>query len=271
MSLNRSRPGAPRRLFTLRNIVLLAVAVYVVALLLPGTKKSAGPANDAAATATDTDTRSNAPAHWPPAGDKVELAPDLTSVNYYVVLDGSGSMSEQACGGGGSKIVQARAALARFAQLVPNKSNLGLLVFDTHGVHETLPLGTDNRARFVEQVAATRPSGSTPLRSALQLARSRLETQARRQLGYGEYHLVVVTDGEASANEDPTNVVNMALSQTPIVIHTIGFCIGERHSLNQPGRVLYQSASDLEGLNRGLAEVLAESPSFDVTTFAGPR
>lgn len=47
-----------------------------------------------------------------------------------------------------------------------------------------------------------------------------------------------------------------------MVLHTIGFCIGEKHSLNQPGRTLYRAADNPEQLRAGLADVLAEAPSF---------
>ena len=57
------------------------------------------------------------------------------------------------------------------------------------------------------------------------------------------------------------------LAESPVVIHTIGFCIGEKHSLNQPGRIDYRAADDPVALARGLSAVLAESPDFTVTDF----
>jgi hypothetical protein len=58
------------------------------------------------------------------------------------------------------------------------------------------------------------------------------------------------------------------LAETPIVVHTIGFCIGEDHVLNQPGRTFYLAADSREDLERGLDSVLAEAPSFDVAAFS---
>ena len=95
----------------------------------------------------------------------------------------------------------------------------------------------------------------------------KLGIEARRQLGYGEFHLVIVTDGEADDQEDPTSVVTFALGETPIIVHTVGFCIGQNHSLNQPGKTLYKSAKDKESLNEGLVDVLAESENFDISSF----
>jgi Ca-activated chloride channel homolog len=208
---------------------------------------------------------------WPPPGKADRVAQDLTARNFYVVLDGSGSMSERACMGDGRKMDQAKAALEAFSKAVPRNSNLGLLVFDSRGVQERVPLGLDNRQDFMRQVGITAPSGGTPLRDAIGLARQRLEDQARRQLGYGEYNLIVVTDGEASAGQDPRLVVNDMLARSPIVVHTIGFCISANHSLNQAGRTVYKAANDRASLERGLEAALAEAPAFTADKFTGTR
>jgi Ca-activated chloride channel homolog len=208
---------------------------------------------------------------WPPPGKADRIEQNLTTRNFYVVLDGSGSMNERACQGDGRKIEQAKAALEVFSKAVPRNVNLGLLVFDRGGVSERVPLGTDNRPAFMQQVQATNPSGGTPLSAAISIARQRLEHQARRQLGYGEYNLVVVTDGEASSGQDPRAVVNDMVARTPIIIHTIGFCISPNHSLNQQGRTVYKAANDRRELERGLEATLAEAPRFTTDRFTGTK
>ena len=208
---------------------------------------------------------------WPPAGKPDRLSPDVTARNFYVVLDGSFSMTEKACMGEGRKIDQAKAALEVFSKAVPRNANLGLTVFDRAGVSERVALAIDNRPAFMQQVLATTPSGGTPLRDAMALARQRLEDQARRQLGYGEYHMIVVTDGEASTGQDPRAVVNDMLARSPIIVHTIGFCISTNHSLNQPGRTVYKAANDRASLERGLEAALAEAPAFTADRFTGTR
>lgn len=211
-------------------------------------------------------------ASWPPlGGDDIELAQNQLQKNYYVILDCSGSMSEQQCYGDGTKMVVAQNALAAFARLVPGNANLGLSVFIDNEIKELVALGQDNRDKFIDAVRATYPSGQTPLHSAMETGFAQLTDQARRQLGYGEYTLVVVTDGLASPGEDPTGIVHTILDQTPVAIHTIGFCIGENHPLNIPGRTVFKAANSEDDLRRGLEDVLAESETFDASNFQGIR
>jgi hypothetical protein len=207
---------------------------------------------------------------WPAvARDKGDSAvsADLFARNYYVVLDASGSMTERGCSGDLPKIDAARVALNAFADSLPADANLGLQVFDARGVREQLALGTKNRDQFKAALAKVRAAGGTPLHSAVTQAYTRLEAQGARQLGYGEYHLVVVTDGEASEGQDPTAAVKLVLDRSPIVLHTIGFCIGEKHSLNQPGRTIYRAADNPGQLRQSLSDVLAEAPKFDQSGF----
>lgn len=192
---------------------------------------------------------------------------ELNSKNYYVVFDGSGSMDDGDCANGSTKAKVAKKALRKFAQSVPEDARLGLLVFDDNGIAEKLPLGTNNRDDFIREVDSVRPSGTTPLKSALAKGVQSLQQQAIRQRGYGEYNLIVVTDGEAPSDEDPKRVVQHLLKYTPVVVHTIGFCIGESHSLNQPGMTIYGAAQNEQELVEELEEVLAEAESFDLIEF----
>jgi uncharacterized protein with von Willebrand factor type A (vWA) domain len=208
---------------------------------------------------------------WPPLGaDAPQPGPRGadTSSNYYIVLDASGSMRETECSGGKRKIEAAVTALGRFVAAVPPTANLGLLVFDDDGVTERVPLGRDNRDGLRNALRDVRAAGGTPLRTAIGQGYAQLTTQALRQLGYGEYHLVVVTDGKPDpSDEDPTPVVDELLAKTPVVLHTIGFCIGTDHVLNQQGRSYYVAADSPDELLAGLTAVLAEAPKFDAASF----
>lgn len=209
---------------------------------------------------------------WPPLGrDEIELAQNQLQKNYYVILDCSGSMSEQQCYGEGTKMEVAQNALASFASLVPGAANLGLSIFINNEIRELVPLGQDNRETFIGAVRETYASGQTPLHSAIESGFAKLTEQARRQLGYGEYTLVVVTDGMASPGQDPTAVVHSILDRSPVEVQTIGFCIGENHPLNIPGRTVFKAANSAADLRRGLEAVLAEAPTFDAADFQGIR
>src|SRR5580693_5492269 len=175
---------------------------------------------------------------WYGSDTAKDIDPLLTRRNFLIVLDGSGSMADSQCSGNLSKIVAAKQAIAAFARKIKPDDNLGLCAFDSRGVTERAPLSL-NRAAFNQALQAVRSDSNTPLGTAVRLGYTLLQKQAQRQLGYGEYYLIVVTDGEADRGNDPGPIVNKVVSESPVVISTIGFCIGEGHSLHRPGLTLY--------------------------------
>jgi Ca-activated chloride channel homolog len=247
------------------NRLLLTVLVACFGLCSCGDDGgSASGDKSSAATAPGAPAR---PA-WPLIEEGQRLAANPLARNYYIVFDASGSMSETRCADGNTKIDAARAAITAFAESLPADANLGLLAFDGGGIRERLPLAHVDQAGVQHVVESIYPGGVTPLRSAVAKAYEAITEQGKRQLGYGEYHLVVVTDGEFNpGSENPADIVNQILDRSPVVIHTIGFCIGVQHSLNQEGRTFYKAANNPGELKQGLDDVLAESPSFDVKTF----
>jgi hypothetical protein len=196
----------------------------------------------------------------------VELADNFTAKNYFLIFDGSGSMKKSECSGGRRKIDAAKAAVVEWSKSVPSDANLGLYAFHTDRT-SVLPLSAGSRDRFIQTVQNIEPGGKTPLSNALAYAYKAFTLQARRQLGYGEYTIVVVTDGIANNEQRLAQNVNTILASTPITIYSIGFCIGQNHSLNQPGRTIYKAADNPAELSKGLREVLAESETFDETEF----
>lgn len=204
---------------------------------------------------------------WPAMESENTLSGNLLAVNYYIVLDGSGSMEGGLCTVKSTKMKVAKKAISQFAQQIPEDANIALLAFDKGGASQRVALAVNNREQFFNQVNAMQPGGVTPLKSAITYAYQKLKKQAITQLGYGEYHLVVVTDGIATANEIPDQIVQTILQESPVVVHSIGFCIDENHSLNQPGMTFYTAAGNAEELQRGLQAVLAESPDFNSDHF----
>lgn len=203
---------------------------------------------------------------WPPADEHVPIAKNLMTSNYYLIVDGSGSMADSQCSGSATKLDAAKVALTQFIGSLPQNNNVGLLTFDHSGIHEKTPLG-QNRSDVIASINSMSPGSATPLFTSIKKGYDALTVQAKKQLGYGEYHLVIVTDGEASDGQDPTPIVTKILYDTPIVIHTIGFCIRSGHSLNVPGETDYRAANNPEELLQKLTEVLAESPEYDIDTF----
>ncbi len=206
---------------------------------------------------------------WPylsKEGEKEGLARKLTAKNFVVIFDGSGSMAERKCAEGRQKYEVARDAFKEWSRSVPPDANVGLVSFHNDGWSE-ITLGKFDPQRFFDVINRITPGDRTPLTKAVMKAHDMLAPQARRQLGYGEYHIVVVTDGIANSPRDLHRAVNTILERTPIIIHTIGFCIGDKHSLNQPGRTYYRTAADPASLRKGLQDVLAEAETFDVTDF----
>lgn len=208
-------------------------------------------------------------AEWPfSSGDqqKEELSDNLTARNFVLVFDGSGSMSEKKCSGRRTKLEVAKDAVVDWSESVPPDANMGLVSFHGNG-WSRVPLAAQNREGFIKLVQGIVAGGGTPLDQAMSSAYEMLTKQAQRQLGYGTYTIVVVTDGIANDPSALMKAVNRILGNTPIVIYTIGFCIGNRHSLNQRGRTIYKTADDAQSLRRGLRDVLAESAAFDVSDF----
>jgi hypothetical protein len=195
------------------------------------------------------------------------LAKNPLTKNYLLIFDGSGSMGKSGCSGNERKIDVAKRAVVAWSKSVPADANLGLYAFHNNGLL-TLPLAAGNRETFMETVNQIIAGGKTPLTGAIQYAYKTFSEQGRRQLGYGDYTIVVVTDGIANSIPDLEQSVDTVLAKSPINIYSIGFCIGDDHSLNQPGRTIYKAADNPEQLRKGLRDVLAESESFDEGTFS---
>jgi len=247
-------------------IIIVAIIGVVTSIIMGKMQSGSSPPSELAQPEKTVRQKEKV---WPPieGGTAFVKADAMLKRNYYVVFDGSGSMQNRGCSGNVSKFNSAVEALNTFFTDIPDNANVGLLVFDYHGFSERVPLGLDNRPQLRQALQQAQPHGGTPLGQAVEAGYQALTRQAGQQLGYGEYHLVIVTDGEASPGSDPTKEVNRIIDRTAIVIHTIGYCIGSGHSLNQPGRTLYSTADSAASLSRELQSVLAEAENFDLSQF----
>ena len=197
----------------------------------------------------------------------VDAEPDLTR-NFYFIIDGSGSMSERTgrkCGNRENfenKLAGAKWAVKKFLESTPDDINIGLFVFDYYGKKEVVPLSKNNRKDFLNKIDKITAGGGTPLAEAIKFGTDRLIKEYKDQLGYGEFRLVVVTDGIAS------NIYKAAkyAAEYGISLYSIGLCVDEDHPLRRFS-VSYKAADNFEALSEGLSETLAELPDFDAVEF----
>lgn len=160
------------------------------------------------------------------------------------------------------KLKGAKQAVEKFLEKVPSDVNLGLYIFDDRGEREVLPLGPGQRDQFLSAINRVEASGGTPLAAAMRFGTDRLIEQFKKQLGYGEYRLIIVTDGIASDMQK----ASIYAIQYGIPIYAIGLCMKGNHPLRQYA-ISYRAANNYEDLERALEETVAESEQFDPTDF----
>jgi len=216
-------------------------------------------------TNTDPETIKSGSINWPGDMSTVQTSADnLLGRNFLIMLDVSGSMGESACNAREEKMVVAKTAIEMFIKQVPADDNIGLAVFsnDAFLIQPLIPAGT-GRDELLKKLANLNPSNGTAIASAIKLGYTELTRQGKDQGGYGEYYLVMVSDGANTYGPEPGSDIQFVLENSPIVLYTIGFCMGQNHVLNQPGKTLYREAERPEELTFALQAVLVESAEYD--------
>ncbi|OGZ58520.1 MAG: hypothetical protein A3B96_01560 [Candidatus Spechtbacteria bacterium RIFCSPHIGHO2_02_FULL_43_15b] len=189
--------------------------------------------------------------------------------NFLIVFDNSGSMAESECGGkdlqpveeslGNRRVDVAKWATTKFVQeSVPADVNVGF--YPLNKSEWRVPFGKDNREHILAAIANMGAGGGTPLNRALKEGTDLLKAQRARQLGYGEYYIVVVTDGEPSDGDDMKGAEYAVNNNVSVV--TIGFCLGEKHALNKYS-VSSHNVADPSELFRALRDTQAELKEYD--------
>ena len=121
--------------------------------------------------------------------------------NIVVILDASGSMQDKFSGDRTkSKMEAAKAALQEVLAKVPDDTWIGLLVFSGANISNdwVYPLGPKDTQKLRAAIDLPQPGGGTPLGKYIRIGANRLLEQREKQYNYGNYRLLVVTDGEAS-------------------------------------------------------------------------
>ena len=263
----------------MKSLNILKTAGLIAAIFLfagcsssnnPTTGSSTGTtASSTTDTTNDTsdEQTSSTPAGRPTPG-KQQGAISLRR-NFYFVFDGSGSMKYRPKNAAkdadrtGRKIDGAKWAVHEFLKKVPDDVNLGLYVFDGNGKREKVPLGPSNRTQFLAAIDAIQAGGNTPLGDAIGRGSKALWKQYNKQLGYGEYRLIVITDGDAT--DYLPSGVNQA-KEHKIPIYTIGFDMDQDHELRKHS-ISYRSADSAAEVEQALEEAAAELDMFDPTAF----
>ncbi len=179
-----------------------------------------------------------------------------TARNFEIVLDASGSMA-------GSAIEEAKQAIHSFVQSLPADINVGLVVFDGSGIQEKVSLespAAKNRQQFLQEVQSVDAGGGTPLADAMNVGSGALLKQCQRQLNYGDYRLIVVTDGQPDWGQDLDKACSTAASYG-FSIYTIGFNIDDGHPLKN-WATSYETASSADELTRKLQNTAAEPDNY---------
>jgi uncharacterized protein with von Willebrand factor type A (vWA) domain len=189
-----------------------------------------------------------------------------TTSNYYFVFDMSGSMDESCSGK--RKIEGAKEAITRFMKNIPDDVNIGLMLFGTEtgdGYKETLPLGAANREEFLNIINGLKPQGRTPLGEAILASVDKVTEQYKKQLGYGTYRIIIITDGEQTGI-DLRQPCNYLARHGFIGLYSIGLCMKSSHTLKKYS-LSYRDANNYEELEQALVEATAESEEFDAGLF----
>jgi uncharacterized protein YegL len=178
--------------------------------------------------------------------------------NVVVILDASGSMKERMTGTRVVKMDAAKAALKEVLKLVPETTNIGLLVFSGRNVPNewVYPLGPRDDAKLVKAIDLPVPAGKTPLGAYIKKGADRLLEERAERFGYGTYRLLIVTDGEAQDQHLVSKYTPEVVARG-ITVDVIGVGMKRAHTLATKVHS-YRSANDPTALKAAVAEVFAE-------------
>ena len=185
---------------------------------------------------------------------------DIHKDNIVVILDASGSMQDKFSGDRTkSKMEAAKAALQEVLANIPDGTQIGLLVFSGANIQNewVYPLGPKDTEKLIAAIQLPRPSGDTPLGRYIRIGANRLLEQRTRQYNYGNYRLLVVTDGEAS-DADKVKHYTPEILNRQIRIDVIGVDMKTDHML---ANVVdsYRKADNPGELVAAVSQILAET------------
>ncbi len=184
---------------------------------------------------------------------------DLHSDNIIVILDASGSMRDPfRADESKSKMDAAKTALKEVLAKVPDGTNIGLLVFGNNVQNEWVyPLGPKDTDRLMAAIDRPQPGGGTPLGKYMRVGANRLLEQREKQYNYGNYRLLIVTDGEAQDQEKVAQYTPEILNRQ-IRVDVIGVDMETNHNLAKDADS-YRKADNPGELVAAVSQILAET------------
>ncbi|MEM6329066.1 MAG: vWA domain-containing protein [Planctomycetota bacterium] len=176
-----------------------------------------------------------------------------------VVLDNSGSMRDW-MPGGGTRIEAAKQALLTVLRQTPADAEVGLLLLNpARGEPWLVPLGPVDQDAVRSAVDRIEADGPTPLGNAMKTAADAL-LEAREAARYGDYKLLIVTDGEANRPKRVQRYLTDVQSRG-LLVDVIGVAMQGEHSLARRANT-YRAADEPASLEQAISEVvLGESGS----------
>lgn len=181
----------------------------------------------------------------------LDIVPRRTTT--VIVFDDSTSM--------GGNIAPAKDSVVSAVQGFDNTDRIGLVALND-GLLMDIQDSRDAKANIANALAPVRSDGSTPLGARIDQAMEMLSEDAKRQRGFGQYRVLVVTDGAAGDQDRLLAVLRNTLSNTPVQVATIGLGVGQGHVLNLPGHTSYVDVSKPEDLAAAMAALSAEDQDF---------
>ena len=179
-----------------------------------------------------------------------------------VLLDDSGSMKTEMRTNSGNepRMTVAKNALTRVVGQLPEGTKFGLLLMNGARANQgwLIPLTSLDRASALARIDQVRAEGGTPLGQSMKTAMDEL-LALRSKVPYGDYRLLVVTDGEATDKEVLERYLPDMVSRG-VVVDVIGVDMRSEHSLAKRTHS-YRKANDAASFEKALTEIFAESAS----------
>ncbi len=178
--------------------------------------------------------------NWPHREGIVALDEKALQINIMIAFLPSTLMEHGNCLGQISGLKRAQQHLGAWLRHRPPESQVGMVQFDRQGLREIRPLGRYDDAELLALLDDFSVSqAALPLKDGIELAYRRLTQQAESQGGFGEYHLVIVSDGQFFTAQDPTSLLQHIAQTSPIALHSLGLCLPDLSPLNQPNIMIF--------------------------------